>query len=421
LVRSWLATGVLAGPQFRRFYLGRTISVFGSGMTPVALAFAVLAAPHGQQLLGDILAAEILPNVLMVLLGGSLADRYRRDRLIQLTNVGSGLSQAAIACLVLSAANPYWLLPFAIANGTLSAFTAPATRGIVPALVPPAGLQEANALLNTSRSAAKVVGPTVAGILVATLGGGWGIALDALSFFAAAACMAGVRIPDHPNRAARRALLHQLREGWDSFRQRRYIWLVTCAWAAINAVQMGVWRVLGPIIAERSFGAAGWGLALSVNAVGLLFGGVLMLRYPRRRPIRDGLIAGAALGLPLVALSQHHALAYLAAAALVAGMGATIARVTWDTALQQSVPPDRLSRVLAFGDVGSYVTIPFAVILAVPVADRLGLYPVALGAGIILILSALLPLLDQTVRTTTTEELHAMAHADAAPSRAAVP
>ena len=93
-------TGALASSQFRWFYWGRTVSLFGSAMTPVALAFAVLQARQGQNLLGYILGAEILPNVLMLLIGGSIADRYRRDRLILLSNLGSGLSQVGIAAIV---------------------------------------------------------------------------------------------------------------------------------------------------------------------------------------------------------------------------------------------------------------------------------------------------------------------------------
>ncbi len=405
MLQSLLTTRSLASRRFRLFFWGRTVSLFGSGMTPVALAFAVLQAPHGSQLLGYILAAEILPNVLIVLIGGSLADRYRRDRLIQLGNVGAGATGAAIAALVLTGANPLALFPFAIANGALGAFTSPALRGIVPELVTSDQLTEANALLNTARSAAKIVGPAAAGLLVATVGGGWGIALDALSFFVAAAFMARVQIAARPPSAGVVSLRQQLREGWDYFRRQRAIFVVTVAYAGINLANMGVWRVLGPIIAARTFGPAAWGFALSLQAVGLLAASLVLLRAVPQHPFRDGMLAAAALGLPLVALGQHPGLVVLYAAALAAGVGSTVAAVTWDTALQRSVPGDKLARVLAFGDVGSYITIPLAVIAAVPVADHWGLYPVATAGGVLLMVSALLPLADRTVRTTSLDQL----------------
>ena len=396
-------TGALAQSRFRWFYLARTISLFGSAMTPVALAFAVLAVPDGQQLLGYILAAELLPNVLMLLIGGSVADRYRRDRLIQLANVGSGFTQAGIALVVLTGRNPYWIFPLAVANGILGAFTAPATRGIVPELVARDEIKEANSLLNASRSAAKVVGPAVAGILVATLGGGWGIALDAASFFLAALCMARVKIPAYAA-ATTDSLLIQMKQGWVYFRSRRWIWSVSGAWGVMNAVQMGAWQVLGPVIAKHSFGVTGWGFTLSVRAVGLLVASVMMLRLSLSRPVRDSMLAAAVIGLPMVLLGQGAALPYLMVAALVAGIGSTISTVAWDTALQQGVPRDKISRVMAFDDFGAYVMIPLGEILALPLANRWGVHPVETSAGLIFMVMALLPLSLRVVRQRRFDE-----------------
>ena len=404
---SRFKTGALSHVRFRWFYLARTISYFGSSMTPVALAFAVLQAPHGQHLLGLILGAELLPNVIMVLIGGSLADRYRRDVLIQLASLGSGLTQAGIAAVVLTGSSPYWILPLAVVSGVIGAFTAPAVRGIVPEVVEKGYISEANALLNTSRSVAKVVGPAAAGVLVASVGGGWGIAVDALSFVLAALCMARVRIPSHPP-ASTESLLHQMQEGWAYFRQKRWIWSITGAWTFMNFLQMGAWRVLGPIIAVHSFGSLGWGFALSFQAVGLLLASLAMLRFKLTRPLRDGMAAAALLGIPMVVLGQGLALPYLMAATTIAGIGSTIASIAWDTSLQQGVPQDKLSRVMAFDDFGSYAAIPLGVILAVPAAERLGLHAVVRGAGLAFIAMALLPLSLRLVRRLTAADLEAM-------------
>ncbi len=407
MIPSRLKTGALSDAPFRWFYLARTISLFGSGMTPVALAFAVLQAPQGQHLLGLVLGAELLPNVVMVLVGGSMADRYRRDRLIQLASLGSGVTQAAIAAVVLTGRSPYWILPLAVVNGVVGAFTAPAIRGIVPEVVGKGDIREANALLNTSRSVAKVVGPAAAGILVASVGGGWGIAVDALSFFGSALCMARVRIPSHPAGPAG-SVLRQMQEGWAYFRRRRWIWSVTGAWTLMNFLQMGAWRVLGPILAARSFGAAGWGLALSFQAVGLLLASLAMLRLTLTRPLLYGMAAAALLGIPMVVLGQGLPLPYLMAATVVAGIGSTIASICWDTALQQGVPKSKLSRVMAFDDFGSYAAIPLGVILAVPAANHLGLHAVETGAGLIFIAVALLPLSLRLVRRMTAADIEAM-------------
>ncbi|NMP21752.1 MFS transporter [Sulfobacillus harzensis] len=408
VVKSLFTTGALARSQFRWFYIGRNVSLFGSGMTPVALAFAILQARHGQHLLGYIMAAEILPNVVMLLLGGSVADRYRRDRLILFASLGSGCTQAGIAAIVLTGTSPYWIFPLAVTNGIISAFSAPATRGIVPELVDRADIQRANALLNASRSTAKMVGPAAAGVLAATIGGGWGIAVDALSFFIASACIAYVRIPSRPT-AWPDSLVHQMRAGWAYFSRRPWIWTITGAFAVMNPIQMGAWRVLGPIIALRTFGPADWGVVLSLQAAGLLGASFVMLRVHFTRPLRAAMAAEALVGLPMMVLGIGLRVPCLMAGAIAAGMGSAIADIAWNTSLQQGIPKDKLSRVMAFDDFGSFVGIPIGLVLAIPAAERWGFRTVETASGLAWIIVALLPLALRRVRHLTASDIHAQA------------
>lgn len=399
---------IFSHPQFRWFFLGRTVSLFGSAMTPVALAFAVLQTPKGQQLLGYILAAEMIPNVLMVLIGGTIGDRYRRDVLLLFSNIGSGLSQAGVAAIVVLGANPYFMFPLAIINGVLGAFTSPAMRGIVPEIVDSKDdIKQANSLLNVSRNSAKIVGPTVAGILVATVGGGWGIAIDAVSFFVAAFCFSQVRIPSHPP-ITQATIMQDMREGWSYFRRHRWIWSITAAFALMNAIQMGVWQVLGPIIARHTFGSAGWGLTLGIKSLGLLVASLAMLKFQLRRPLRECMLAISVSGIPMIMLGQGYALPYLVVGAALAGAGSAISGVAWDTSLQQAVPKDKLSRVCAFDDFGSYIAIPLGEILAVPMSRIFGFKSVATVGGVIFILVALLPLIMRQVRQMTPERIQSL-------------
>ncbi|QQE77103.1 MFS transporter [Alicyclobacillus sp. SO9] len=405
--KSRLLKGALHSPQFRWFYLGQSVSLFGSGMTPLVLAFAVLDTPHGRNLLGYILAAEILPHVLMVLVGGGVADRYRRDRLMVLSNLGSGFSQAVIALIVLMGFNPRWILLFALISGVMSAFTSPAMRGIVPEVVSREDIRQANALLNTSKSAAKIVGPAVAGVLVATLNGGWAILWDAVSFFIASFTLSRVRIPSHPPDTGT-SILQDMRAGWSYFRSRRWIWSITAAFAFMNAVQMGVWRVLGPIIAKNTFGSSGWGLTLSARSIGLLIASLFMLRLSLRYPLRASMMAVAVGGIQMIVLGQEYALPYLIIAAALGGVGSTISGIGWDATLQQAVPKDKLSRVCSFDDFGSYITIPIGVSLAVPLAQTFGYQTIATAGGVIFIVAALLPLAEPLVRNMRSQDLSSM-------------
>jgi MFS family permease len=414
-VRAWLRSGPLRSPQFRWYYTGQTTSSFGSAMTPVALAFAVLQVNNGEHLLGFVLAAEIIPNVLFVLIGGSMADRYRRDTLIRLANLGAGVSQAGVAAVVLTGASPYLIFPLAVVNGVLGAFTSPAMRGIIPEIVPRADLRQANSLMSTSRSAAKIVGPTVAGILVATVGGGWGIGIDAASYLIAALCMTRVTVPSKPT-VRSESLISQMREGWSYFRRRRWIWTVTAACTLMNLVQMGVWQVLGPIIAHNTFGSAQWGLTMTVKAVGVLIASLVMLRFAFRRPVRDGLICAAAAGVPMIILGQAWAVPYLMVAAGVAGFGATAFGVAWDTSLQQGVPEGKLSRVCAWDNFGSYIAIPVGQLAVIPLADVFGFDAVATVGGISFVVVALLPLLVRGVRRMTAADIKALNPDNAPPA-----
>jgi hypothetical protein len=177
----------LLAPPFRGFFFGRLVSLLGSSMTPVALALAVLNASGRPTDLGVVLACQIIPQLALLLVGGAVGDRFSRRAVLVVANLGAGLTQGGMAVLLLSG---HYGLPsiaaLSAANGALAAFTSPALRGMVPEVVAPADLQRANSLLAATQNAASVLGPTAAGLLVVGVGGGWAIALDALSFVAAA-------------------------------------------------------------------------------------------------------------------------------------------------------------------------------------------------------------------------------------------
>jgi hypothetical protein len=245
------------------------------------------------------------------------------------------------------------------------------------------------------------MGPTVAGLLVASAGGGWAIAADAASFLIAAACMTRVRVPAHPT-AGPASLVRDLREGWGYFRSLPWIWSITAAFAVINAIQQGAWQVLGPVIAKASFGAPGWGLVLSARAIGLLVFSAVMLRWGvRRRPLLVGL-PGIALGsVPLILLGLHSGLPALAAATFVAGGGSAVFGIIWDTTMQSNVPNQMLSRVSSYDDFGSYAAIPLGQLSVVPIAGLIGVTAVAVIGGAAYAVAALLPLTLVSVRRLT--------------------
>ena len=138
----------------------------------------------------------------------------------------------------------------------------------MPQTVSPSRLQEANALLGLTRSSTQVLGTAAGGILVAAIGSGWALAFDAATYFLGAVFLLGLRLA--PNLTMPdQDLLRELRERWDSFRARAWLWGIVVQFAFVNAAYVGAWAVLGPVVAEDELGgAATWG-------------------HPRRRCSRD--------------------------------------------------------------------------------------------------------------------------------------
>ncbi|CAM5302151.1 hypothetical protein SAURM35S_06206 [Streptomyces aurantiogriseus] len=135
-----LASGrPLRSAAFRWFLGGQSISMAGSAMSPVALAFGVLEVTDSAAWLSAVTTAALVPMVATLLLGGGIADRYRRDTVLCLTSLGAGLTQVGVAFLLLTHQQPAFLLPLSALNGISQGLTKPALRGIVPNLAAAAG------------------------------------------------------------------------------------------------------------------------------------------------------------------------------------------------------------------------------------------------------------------------------------------
>jgi MFS family permease len=393
-------TSLLAG-RFGWFFAGRTVDLFGSSMTTVALSLAVLQASGSAADLGLVLAANMVPMLVLLLVGGVLADRMSRRRLLISANVISGIGMAVAAAVLITGHYRLGVIAgLSLVTGAASAFTSPALRGIVPELVADHDLQRANALLASSRNAVRIIAPTVAGLLTATVGGGWALAADALSYLVAAALF--LRLPTSAAPAGR-PMWRDLVHGWVTFRSLHWVALTSVSFALVNALNVGPWNILGPLLVSGHDGALGWGAVLSVRAAGLLLMSVLATRLVLRHPLRTGRLLGTLSALPLLALGLSGQAGVVAAAAFVGGIGFTVSGITWDTALQARVPRDSLSRVAAYDDLFSYLAIPLSQLAVGPLAGAMGAARVALICGVGFVGASLLPLLSRDVRREPAE------------------
>jgi MFS family permease len=386
--------------EFRLLFAGRTVSLVGGAIAPVALAFAVLDLTGSKTDLGLILAAREIPLVVFLLAGGIWADRLPRNRVMVGANVTSGAVQAITAALLISGEAQVWhLAALAAVNGSSTAFFFPASAGIVPQTVPASLLQQANALLQLAMNTAMIGGAAVAGFLVAGVGPGWAIAVDAATFLLAAALIAAMRLPAVARPAAT-SFVGELGEGWREFRSRSWLWAIVLQFSLMLMVVLGAFTVLGPVVADEELGGPkAWGLILTGWSAGLVAGGLVGLRWRPRRMLLSATLAILVLPLPLVALGFPLSVPAVAAVAFVAGVGNEIFGLLWHTTMQQEIPPEKLSRVYSYDALGSIGLVPLGYALAGPAAELFGLRATLWGAAAISVGVTLAVLLVREVRT----------------------
>jgi MFS family permease len=385
--------------NFRWYFVAMTVNTAGNMMAGVALAFAVLSITDSAGALGLVLASSTVPTVLFLLFGGVMADRLSLTLVLRAGFVITGVTQAAIAVLVISGVAQIWMLmALAFVNGTTSAVGYPAMMSIIPRLVPPDLLQQANALMSFSRGALRIVGPTVAALLVVGVGAGWAVAFDAATWLAAAVILTRVTLPPKPPRDEESSTIADLREGWSYVRATTWLWAVVLAFTFLNAIQAGAWFTLGPARAKETFGPQGWGLVLSAESLGLILTTVVMLRRSLRRPLLSGMIGIGAAAVPIVALGVWPHVSLLVVCAFLAGAGTEVFSMGWSLAMQENVPESMLSRAYSYDMLGSFLAIPVGEVAFGPLGARYGYGDVMLVSGLAYVLICLLTLTSRSVR-----------------------
>jgi hypothetical protein len=404
---------VLRERSFRYLFLSQTLSLIGSSAAPIALAFAVLALPGSSPTdLGMVLFGRSAAQVIFVLCGGVLADRFSRYRVMVTAELLAGVSQACVAALVLtdSATVPVLIALQAI-NGAAAAMFLPASTGVLPQILPGPLLQPGNALLRVASNAASIVGAAAAGVLVAGVGPGWALAADAASFGISAALLTRTRISGTA-RASRTSMLADLRHGWREFASRQWIWVVVAQFAVLNACANGGINVLGPVVAaERLGGAPAWSAIVATQSAGFLVGGIVAMRVRPRRPILVAVLLTLGFAPPFFLLALGAPTWLVATSTLVSGVCGTTFSVLWATTLQTRVPGEMLSRISSYDALGSYLLGPLGLAIVGPLANGMGVLPTLVLLGTLSILATALALLSPEVRTLTSESSVRPGHA----------
>jgi MFS family permease len=374
----------LAVPSFRLLFGGQAASVLGDRLVMVAMPFAVLSIDGaGASDVGLVLGAGALSLGGFVLIGGVWADRLPRRATMLGSDVVRAVLQAGAAALLLSGhATVLWLVVVQLLFGAAEAFFRPAMLALIPELLEPDSLQPANALLALSSNISMVIGPVIAGVLVAVIGAGGALAVDSATFCVSAATLLVMRVNAPVVRSERRPFLTELREGWSEVRSRGWVWSTILGFSGYHALVLPALFVLGPIVAEDiRGGATAWGVISAAFGVGAVFGSIVSLRWRPRRP-------GVVLALSLLVAASQAAIVtsswptwVVAAAEAITGVVVAFTFTIWETALQRNIPGGAQARVSSFDYLGSLTLMPIGFAVMGPLADAVGVRTVGVIAS----------------------------------------
>ncbi|MQY10598.1 hypothetical protein SRB5_07090 [Streptomyces sp. RB5] len=380
-----------AGRNYTLLSAAAVITGLGTSGALIASMFAVYEAGGSATDAGLVAAARTLPLVAFLLIGGAVADRIPRHRVMVAANALNCLSQGLFGLLVITGRAELWQMALlAGLGGVGQAFFAPAAEGMVMTSVGSAEAGRAFALFRLGVNASQIGGAALGGALIAAVGPGWVLAADAAAFAVAGLLRAFLDVSRVPEREAGDGLLTDLRVGWREFASRPWLWAVVVQFSVVNAVVAAAESVYGPLIAEDHLGGAGpWGVALAAFGAGTMGGALLMMRWRPRRMLLVGTLCVFPFALPTAALAVPVGAHTLTAVMFLSGVSIEVFGVAWMTALQQEIPEDKLSRVSSYDWFGSVAGVPLAAALAGPAMEVFGRGRALWGgAALIVVLTA---------------------------------
>ncbi|MFI5808763.1 MFS transporter [Streptomyces sp. NPDC051561] len=353
--------------RFTLFFTARTVSQFGDAMMPVAAALAV-GAVYGISGVGLVLGTWTGTFVLLVLFGGVFADRFGARRMMvgaDLVRVGT---QGVLAVAFFAGTPPFWLLvTMSALGGAAVAMFLPGMNGMVPLVAREP--QRANATLKVADALAHLLGPALAGLLIALTNAGIVYTIDAGTFVLSALCLALIRLAPHTDNSLTqkgRSLRRDLRQGWREFRARTWMWAVILIWMFYGVLVFGPLVPLSSALVGARLGPDAYGLAVSFLGVGTVLGGVLAMRVRPARPLAAGAVAMALFTVLPLCVALDAGLPVLLTGHVLGGGAMAFWSVMWATSVQTHTPPAVLNRVTAYELAGSVSGIAIGQILAGP-------------------------------------------------------
>jgi MFS family permease len=379
--------------NYRLFFSGQTVSLVGTWMTRVATAWLVYRLTKSAFLLGLVSFSGQIPVLFLGPVAGVWVDRWDRRRVLVVTQVLSMLQSFALAALALPGIITIWeIFALSIFQGAINAFDMPGRQAFVIQMVESRDdLSNAIALNSSMVNASRLIGPSLAGILIAVAGEGYCFLIDGLSYIAVIVSLLMMRVKPLEVKPSTANVLHDLRQGWHYVSGFTPIRSILLLMALVSLVGMP-YMVLMPIFAGKILqgGAHTLGFLMGASGVGALSSALVLARRESVRglgrviPMMAGLF-----GLALVGFSFSHWFWVSMILMVATGYGMIQQMAASNTILQTIVDEDKRGRVMSFYSMAFQGAAPFGSLIAGVVANHIGAPPTLAIGGSLCVLGAL--------------------------------
>lgn len=405
---------VLSNRNFRLLLADRLLAPMALAFSLVGVSFAVLAAtaspahPSGSTAdLSYVLAAQIAPSLVFLLVGGVIADRVAPQLVIVAANLMIAVGEGTFGILVLAGHPSLWtMIGLELVTGSGMALFYPASQALLPRLVPTAQLQDASAISRLLMNVGMMGGAALAGECVALFGAGWALAVCGFGILGAVPLMLAIKLgPGAADNGEGGSLVRELREGWTEFWSHTWLWATVFQFTVVLAAWYGSFQVLGPAVAKAHLGGAqAWGLISASEAIGLIVGGLVALHWSPRRPILFVVSSGAVISISSLSLAMLLPLPVICLAAFCIGVTIEAMMVVWTVTMATKIRPGMLARVSAYDALGSTMGMPAGALVAGPIAGLFGVSLTQYGAAALILIASVLALIPRDVRKTRMHE-----------------
>lgn len=378
--------------NYRLFFTGQSLSLIGTWLTKVATAWLVYRLTNSVWLLGVVGFAGQIPTFLLAPLAGVLVDRWDRRRVLLVTQTLAMIQSALLAALTLGGFIRIWeILALNVFQGLIDAFDMTTRQSMIVRMVDDrADLPNAIALNSSMVNGARLLGPAVAGVLIAAVGEGGCFLIDAFSYAAVLLSVLLMRFETPPRAAKDTRVFHEMIEGFryakGSVPIRALLLLL-----ALSGLAGRPFSVLLPVIAREVMqgGAGTLGVLQATAGIGALVGALYLASRSRVLGLERAVALSAALfGLGLAAFSRAHVLWLALPLLFVAGVGMMVQTAASNTILQTVVDEDKRGRVMSFLGMSLFGTVPIGSLIAGALATRIGAENTILLGGLICVISA---------------------------------